>query len=138
MPEFSNEKKEFIANPSSFMTALNEFDHSFSELDEEHPNNILDSQTKKFAENLILGSLKVESNSLKLIEKFLSNKNLDKVDRMNLAVLLLGVYEINEDTTSSPGIFINEYVNIAKKYCPTDSAGFINSVLDKVAKENGK
>ena len=66
----------------------------------------------------------------------LTNKNLDKVERMNLAVLILGYFEIKTDELNSPGIYINEYVNITKKYCPNDSAGFINSVLDKIAKEN--
>lgn len=135
MPDFSSEKDSFLTNRNAFLSALTEFDLSFSEADDEHPNNDLDMGTKKFAEELILGALKSEKNSLQTIEKYLSNKNLDKVDKMNLSVLLLGVFEIKNDSSSSPGIFINEYVNIAKKYCPTDSAGFINSVLDKVAKE---
>jgi N utilization substance protein B len=135
MPEFEVEKKEFLTNSIKFESAVSEFDLSFQEHDDEHPNNTIDFNTRKFAKELIIGSLKNEDTSLKSIEKFLSNKNLEKVDRMNLSVLILGVYELKNDTTNSPGIFINEYVNIAKKYCPNDSAGFINSVLDKVAKE---
>lgn len=134
MPEFKEEKISFIADTTNLNLALEDFDKSFSETDDEHPNNIIDKNTKNFAVELIIGSLTEESASIKLIEKFLTNKKIDKVDRMNLAVLILGVYEIKGDKTSSPGIFINEYVNIAKKYCPPDSAGFINSVLDKVAK----
>jgi N utilization substance protein B len=87
-----------------------------------------------FAKELILGSLKNEAENSKLIEKYLTNNNLQKVDRMNLAVLLLGAFEIQNDRETSPGVFINEYVNVAKKYCPNDSHGFINSVLDKIAK----
>lgn len=134
MPEFQDLKSDFLSNRNSFLTALTEFDHSFSEADEEHPNNDLDHASKKFAEELILGSLKNESTSRTSIEKYLTNKNLDKVDRMNLSVLLLGAYEINNDSKEQAGIYINEYVNIAKKYCPPDSAGFVNSVLDKIAK----
>jgi N utilization substance protein B len=135
MPEFQSEKDDFLNNRSNFNLALSEFDKSFSEMDDEHPNNVIDNNSKNFAEELILGALISEKDSRLIIEKFLTNKKLEKVDRMNLTVLLLGVYEIKTDKTSSPGIFINEYVNIAKKYCPPESAGFINSVLDKIAKE---
>ena len=60
----------------------------------------------------------------------------EKVDRMNLAVLLLGTYEILHDQKTPAKVYINEYVNIAKKYCPNDSQGFINSILDKLAKDH--
>lgn len=138
MPEFEAEKKEFLINSNKLETALAEFDHSFSEQDDEHPNNIIDQNTKNFAKTLIIEAIKGEELSLKDIIPNLANKSIEKVDRMNLAVLLLGVYEIKNDKTSSPGIFINEYVNITKKFCPNDSAGFINSVLDKVAKQYAK
>jgi N utilization substance protein B len=135
MPEFKTEKEEFLVNRSKLDSALSTFDTSFSEIDEEHPNNYLDAHTKVFAKELIIGSLTNEESSNELISKFLTNKNIDKVDRMNMAVLILGVFEMKLDNFKAPGIFINEYVNIAKKYCPNESAGFINSVLDKVAKE---
>ena len=77
-----------------------------------------------------------EVENSKLIEKYLTNNKIQKVDRMNLAVLLLGTFEILNDKETNAGVFINEYVNVAKKYCPNDSHGFINSVLDKIAKEN--
>ncbi len=134
MPDFNNEKKDFLANKTIFSTALLEFEQSFSEADDEHPNNTLDNSSRKFAEELILGTLKDETLYVAKIEPFLTNKNIDKVDRLNLSALLLGTFEIVNDKEQSPGIYINEYVNIAKKYCPPDSSGFINSVLDKIAK----
>ena len=131
---FKIEKSEIITNPKSFEEALNLFDQSFHEEDCEHPDNKIDIHTKLFARELILGSLRQEEKNSKLIEPFLSNNNLAKVDRMNMAVLLLGSFEILNDKETSVNIFINEYINIAKKYCPNDSHGFINSVLDKLAK----
>lgn len=134
MPDFTAEKKDFLANKNAFNTALLEFEHSYTEADDEHPNNTLDNSSRKFAEELILGTLKDESLYISKIEPFLTNRNIDKVDRLNLSALLLGTFEIVNDKEQSPGIYINEYVNIAKKYCPPDSSGFINSVLDKIAK----
>jgi N utilization substance protein B len=136
LSDFDREKNDIITDTKSFEDALNMFDQSYHEEDIEHPDNTIDAHTKQFARNLILGSLRQEESNSKRIEKYLTNQNLLKVDRMNLAVLLLGAYELLNDKETSPGVFINEYVNIAKKYCPNDSHGFINSVLDKLAKEH--
>ena len=131
---FENEKSEIINDSKSLEAALNLFDNSYNEEDNEHPDNKIDMNTKLFAKELILGSLRQEEKNSKIIEKYLTNNNLQKVDRMNMAVLLLGAFEILNDKETSPGIFINEYVNVAKKYCPNDSHGFINSILDKISK----
>lgn len=136
LSEFVREKNQIISETKAFEEALNTFDKSYYEEDVEHPDNIIDSHTKIFAKELILGSLRHEEENSELIEKYLSTGKLEKVDRMNLAVLLLGSYEILNDQKTSSSIFINEYINIAKKYCPNDSQGFINSILDKLAKDH--
>lgn len=134
--DFALEKSEILNDSKALNEAFDLFDHSFNEEDSEHPDNKIDIQTKLFARELILGSLRQEEKNSKLIEKYLANNNLGKVDRMNLAVLLLGAFEILNDKETSAGVFINEYVNVAKKYCPNDSHGFVNSVLDKIAKDH--
>lgn len=136
LSDFVREKNQIISDTKAFEDALNMFDLSYYEEDVEHPDNVIDLHTKTFARDLILGSLRKEEENSELIEKYLTNGNLQKVDRMNLAVLLLGTYEILNDKNTSSSIFINEYVNIAKKYCPNDSHGFINSILDKLAREH--
>ena len=136
LSDFVREKNQIISDTKSFEDALNMFDQSYYEEDIEHPDNIIDLHTKIFARELILGSLRHEEENSEMIEKYLSTGNLQKVDRMNLAVLLLGTYEILHDQKTSASVYINEYVNIAKKYCPNDSQGFINSILDKLAKDH--
>ena len=136
LSDFVREKNQIISDTKSFEDALNMFDQSYYEEDIEHPDNIIDLHTKIFARELILGSLRHEEENSEMIEKYLSTGNLQKVDRINLAVLLLGTYEILHDQKTSASVYINEYVNIAKKYCPNDSQGFINSILDKLAKDH--
>ncbi len=136
LSDFSDEKADILNDPKSLESALNLFDQTFHEEDIEHTDNKIDMNAKIFGKELILGSLRAEEKNSKIITPYLSNQNLEKVDRMNLAVLLLGAYEILSDKETSAGVFINEYVNIAKKYCPNDSQGFINSILDKVAKDH--
>jgi len=137
MPEFLEEKNQILVNTSKREEAFKLFDHSYHEQDNEHPDNRIDFASKQFAQELIVGALSHEDVNVAKIIPYLAN-SFDKVDKMNLAVLLLGVYEILNDRETSHGVFINEYVNIAKKYCPNESQGFINSILDKIAKENGK
>jgi len=136
LSDFSDEKHELLNDSKALEAALNLFDQTFHEEDLEHTDNKIDMNAKIFGKELILGSLKQEEKNSKIITPYLSNQNLEKVDKMNLAVLLMGAYEILNDTETSPGVFINEYVNIAKKYCPNDSQGFINSILDKIAKDH--
>lgn len=136
LSDFVREKNQIISDNKAFEDALIMFDQSYYEEDIEHPDNVIDLHTKTFARDLILGSLRQEEANSELIEKYLTTGNLQKVDRMNLAVLLLGTYEILNDKKTSSSVFINEYVNIAKKYCPNDSHGFINSILDKMAREH--
>jgi N utilization substance protein B len=138
MPEFKEEKNLLLSNTLKRDEAFRLFDISYHEQDLEHPDNKIDFSSKKYAQELIIGSLTNEKENIEKIIPHLSNSNFEKVDKMNLAVLLLGVFEILNDPETSHGVFINEYVNIAKKYCPNESQGFINSILDKIAKENEK
>ncbi len=135
LADFALEKMALVNDTAALDEALTIFDASYNEEDNEHPDNKIDPLTKLFAKELILGSLTQEVINSKKIEKHLTNGNIQKVDRMNLAVLLLGAYEILNDKLTSPGVFINEYVNVAKKYCPNESHGFVNSILDKISKE---
>ena len=61
------------------------------------------------------------------------NKQLDPVSR---AVLRLSSYEMVFSSDVPYKVVINEGVNLAKTYGPTDAYKFINGVLDKVAIEH--
>jgi N utilization substance protein B len=58
------------------------------------------------------------------------NKDLDPVSR---AVLRIASYEMLYSVEVPYKVVINEGVNLAKTYGPTDAFKFINGVLDKVA-----
>lgn len=63
-----------------------------------------------------------------------------KVERMAMVdrnLLRLAVFEMRfASEILKPSIVINECVEIAKKFGTTDSAAFINGVLDQIAKES--
>ncbi|MDG1166107.1 MAG: transcription antitermination factor NusB [Porticoccaceae bacterium] len=58
------------------------------------------------------------------------NKDLDPVSR---SVLRIACYEILHSIEVPYKVIINEGVNLAKTYGPTDAFKFINGVMDKVA-----
>lgn len=59
-----------------------------------------------------------------------------RMNKVDLAILRLAVYEIELDEDIPVGVAINEAVELAKKFGGDDSPSFVNGVLAKVAKEH--
>ena len=135
LPEFSTDKSQFLSDKNLLDKDLNDFDSSYLGTDIEHPSNTIDGEGKKFARDLIFGSLRIENTLSELITKYSSQKNIEKMEKVNLALLLLGSFEMREDKDTPAAVIINEYVNMAKKYGPPESHGFVHSILDKIGKE---
>ena len=74
----------------------------------------------------------------KMIEAAATQWPIDKLNRIDLAILRLAVYELeNEDTP--PKVVIDEAVELAKEYGSESSSSFINGVLGTIYKEeNGE
>lgn len=135
LPDFKDDKDFILSDKKNLDKSLSDFDSSYLEEDSEHPLNTIDGEGKKFARDLIFGALNCESKSLDLIVKFSQQKNTEKMEKINLALLLLGAFEMKDDAGTPSAVIINEYVNMAKKYGPPESQGFIHSVLDRIGKE---
>lgn len=56
---------------------------------------------------------------------------IERLSKMELAILLVGCYELLESTQSKE-VVINEAVELSKKYCDDDSYKFINGLLNKI------
>ena len=54
--------------------------------------------------------------------------------KVDLAILVVAVYEIKNEKEIPVAVSINEALNLAKKYSTEKSAGFINGVLANFAK----
>jgi N utilization substance protein B len=96
---------------------------------------------ESFAEQPLSSELakKVWSARQKLdeeIEKAATAWPIDKLNRIDLAVLRLAVYEMrNEDTP--PKVIIDEAVELAKEFGSENSSSFINGVLGTIYKGDG-
>lgn len=56
---------------------------------------------------------------------------VDRLSKMELAILLVGCYELLE-TDQSKEVIINEAVELSKKYCDSDAYKFINGLLNRI------
>jgi N utilization substance protein B len=83
---------------------------------------------------LVINILKQKKKIDKLIENAAPAWPIDKLNKIDLAVLRLAVYELeNEDTP--PKVVIDEAVELAKEYGAESSSSFINGVLGTIYKE---
>lgn len=60
---------------------------------------------------------------------------IDKINKVDLAILRLGVYEIKIDKTQPKKVIIDEAVELAKEFGGDTSASFINGALGKLVKD---
>ena len=66
------------------------------------------------------------------VAKYLkSGWTIERLSKMELAILLVGCYELLE-TKQSKEVIINEAVELSKKYCDEDAYKFINGVLGAI------
>lgn len=72
----------------------------------------------------------------KEIEKYAENWKIDRISKINLAILKLGIYEMKYFDEVPDRVAINEAIEIAKKYSDQKSVSFINGVLDKILKNS--
>ncbi len=85
----------------------------------------------------ILGKYQAIAEKLEEIDGLLnelsSGWKTSRMNRVDLTILRLAVYEIRYDESIPTGVAINEAVEIAKKYSSDSGPAFVNGVLAKVA-----
>lgn len=112
---------------------LVEFDQTYFEPDQEHPHSLMEPAVKKFAIHLIEGTLADEGVLKEQLDQVLHNWKTHQLDKVDLTVLMMGLFELKTGETPAK-VVINEAVNLSKAYGGNDSSGFINGILDKLAK----
>ena len=70
----------------------------------------------------------------RLINENTEGWNTDRMGKVELTILRLGVYEMCFDDDIPAGVAIDEAVEIAKKYGQENSGGFVNAILAKILK----
>lgn len=93
-----------------------------------------DEQT--FASLIVSGTIeRIDEIDNLIVPRLSANWSLDRINKVTLAILRIGTYEICYQKGVDSKIVIDEAVNIAREFGPDDSYKFINAVLDKIAKD---
>ena len=81
----------------------------------------------------------VENNTEDLdkkIEEKLINWKLNRLSKIDLAILRISVYELLFEKDIPNRVSVNEAIELAKTFSPDATGGFINAVLDRFIKED--
>jgi N utilization substance protein B len=89
----------------------------------------------EYASILVKGTLSNKEKIDSLISNHSSHWKIDRMPATDRNILRIGTYELLEEQTVPPKAVINEAIEVAKKFGTTDSATFINGVLDSIHQE---
>ena len=88
-----------------------------------------------FFDDVVQGTLARADEIDALIAAHLSAEwSLDRLDKTLLAILRAGTYELIARADIPPASIINEYLDVAHAFYAKREKGFVNAVLDGVAK----
>jgi N utilization substance protein B len=94
---------------------------------QEHPREYY-----AFAEELIQGAIANQAKIDELIKASAHNWAFNRIARVDLAILRLGIYELLHRRDIPPVVTINEAIELGKAFSNPDSRRFLNGILDKV------
>lgn len=106
---------------------------AFNYLKEE---NNFDDKDILFIEKRINGTLFNLKKIDEEISKYLKEWTIERIPRVDRALLRMSVYELLFDKEISYKIVLNEAIELAKDYSSDDSAKFINGVLGSLIRGN--
>ena len=66
------------------------------------------------------------------IASCLDNYAPERLDRVDRAILRLGTFELRHTPDVPPAVVINEAIELAREFGSTDSARFVNGILDRI------
>lgn len=91
-------------------------------------------QSRRFAEELVAGVAEQLEQLDLLIEEHSSNWSLDRMSRVDLALLRMAVFELLCSRDVPANVVINEAIEIGKSFGTKETPAFINGILDQVAR----
>ena len=91
----------------------------------------------EFVNETINGITNKKKEIIKLDNKYLTDWTMNRLNKVDQAILLLGTYELMYTDTPSV-VAINEAIELSKKYSEEAVTKMINGVLDKIYHEEKK
>lgn len=108
------------------------FEHQFNPLDNQEAIEIYSENVEPvgdYAIEILSGVKENEDKLEQIIVQFSNGWKLNRLPKVNLAILKLALYEMIFVDNMPDGVVINEAVELAKKYSGNEDASFINGIL---------
>lgn len=93
--------------------------------------NDVNDEVKKLVENVCEKQDEIDS----IISKFSNKRTVERIPKINLAILRLAIYEAIYEENVPVNVAISEAVALAGKYALEPDVSFVNGVLGSFAKE---
>lgn len=91
----------------------------------------------EFINETVEGIIKNKKEIYTLANKYLKDWTMERLNKVDQAIIALGVYELMYTETPSI-VAINEAIELSKKYSDEAVTKMINGVLDKIFHEENK
>ena len=93
-------------------------------------------EVRHFAELLVCGVAEHLESIDRELNSYSTNWALDRMPRVDLAILRLAAYELIYCADVPHNVVINEAIELSKRFGTEESPAFINGVLDHLAKQH--
>ena len=94
------------------------------------------SQYKKFIKDVVTGTLERSELIEETIKNFLKTDiNLEKTDKLLKIILFAAVFELLFKHNNPKKVIISEYLLASEYFLEKVQIGYLNAILDKLAKE---
>lgn len=87
-----------------------------------------------FTEELVRGVSAHRKQIDQVIDEFSTNWSLERMSRVDLAILRMGAFELLFQSQTPTSVIINEAVEVGKRYGTKETPSFVNGLLDKVSR----
>tara|TARA_B100001059_G_scaffold188942_1_gene191497 strand:+ start:1741 stop:2142 length:402 start_codon:yes stop_codon:yes gene_type:complete len=94
------------------------------------------SQYKKFIKDVVTGTLERTDLIETKVSSFLTNDiNLNKTDKLVKIILFAAIFELMFKHNTPKKVIISEYLIASEHFLEKIQIGYLNAILDKIAKE---
>lgn len=101
-----------------------------------YEENESNDDEKEYIDTVLKGVVNNLEDIDSIILSKLKNWTIQRIAKIDLAILRLAIYEIKYMDNIPPKVSVNEAVELAKMYGNSDSKSFINGLLAKVIEDN--
>lgn len=101
---------------------------------QEDSSKPLPAEVVSFTESLVFGVYSHLESIDNAVKEFSTNWALDRMARVDLAILRLAAYELLYCPSVPSSVIINEAIEIGKRFGAQETPAFVNGILDQIAR----